>query len=191
MKIINEEYMKCRHCNTEASGLQDINKVFGYQIIKEQLIPFTSCRECREQMDSKEKTSFLHKKDKEWNTATGWGKSINISRAKFESYLIDLGYLERTVTELGEKPVLNITEKGRPHCVVKHYLLGDVILWDYATFAAVTQARIKMADIHLCCTKCKAPLDTAPDFKHTDYSHICSNCGTVCVGGLVDIRFDR
>lgn len=47
MRITNETYMCCSACGVEASGLDDINQVFGYKIVKEDIKPFSKCRKCR------------------------------------------------------------------------------------------------------------------------------------------------
>lgn len=33
MRLSNETYMRCPVCGAEATGLDEINKVFGYKII--------------------------------------------------------------------------------------------------------------------------------------------------------------
>ena len=70
MRLSSETYIRCPVCGTEANGLDDINKVFGYKIVKEVIQPYSECRKCRG--DFKEQ---VHQA-KQWATAASWGRRI-------------------------------------------------------------------------------------------------------------------
>lgn len=192
MKITNETYMKCPTCGTEARGLKDINKVFGYKIINEDLFPFDECRKCRGKESYEDEGSRKRKtKDKQWATAASWGKRIHISRTIFDSYLIEMGYLEYSDGSNGSRKGLAITEKGRYHSATTNTPFHRVILWDFDTYLNVAKLRVSKATVHDVCPKCKAYLDTMPGYNHFDYSHTCKRCGRVCEYWHVNVTHDR
>ena len=192
MKITNETYMKCPTCGAEARGLKDINKVFGYKIVNEDLFPFTECRGCRGENSYEERRKGKRKtKDKQWATAASWGKRIHISRTIFDSYLIEMGYLEYGDGTDGGKKGLVITEKGRHHSATTNAPFSRAILWDFDTYFDVAKLRVSKATVHDVCPKCKAYLDTMPGYNHLDYSHTCKRCGRVCEYWHVNVTHDR
>ena len=189
MKIVNDTYMNCQVCGAEASGIDDINKVFGYKIVKGDLVPYTECRECRGEDYSFERGRKY--KEPQWSTAAGWGKRIHISRTVFDSYLIEMGYLEYNDGAKAGRRGLGITEKGRAHSTTTNAPFRRVILWDFDTYMSVAKLRISYATIHDTCPKCKAYLDTMPGYNHLDYSHKCKRCGRVCEYWYVNVTHDR
>lgn len=192
MKITNEIFMKCPTCGVEARGLDDINKVFGYKMVKEDLTPYTECRCCRgEESLVEARVSKRRKKDEEWATAASWGKRIHISRTIFDSYLIEMGYLEYCDGTNGEKKGLGVTERGKEHSATTNAPFRRAILWDFDTYLKVARLRVSKAIINDTCPKCKAYLDTMPGYNHLDYSHTCKRCGRVCEYWHVNVTYDR
>lgn len=190
MKIINETYMRCEECGTEAFGLYNINSVFGYKMVGEDISPFSKCKRCRGEnleLEEQEKEARI----KIWATAAGWGKEINVSRTIFDSYLIDLGYLEYDGKARGNRKHLAITEIGREHSAISNSVFGRAILWDYDTYIEVIKLRLKGTIVHDTCPKCKAYLDTMPGYNHMDYSHKCRRCGRECEYWHVKAVHDR
>jgi len=192
MKIVNETYMKCPECGVEASGIDDINKVFGFKIVKGDLVPYSECRDCRKKDSPIERNKRKRKpKDKQWATAASWGKQIHISRTVFDSYLIEMGYLEYDDGTNGGRKGLVVTEKGRNHSATTNAPFHRAILWDFDTYMSVAKLRVSYATIHDTCPKCKAYLDTMPGYNHLDYSHKCKRCGRVCEYWYVNVTHDR
>lgn len=185
MRLANETYMCCPACGTEATGLDDINKVFGYKIVKEVIQPYSECRKCRGDVEEQ-----VHR-EKHWATAASWGKKIHISRTVFDSYLIELGYLEYNQKSNGRRNKLVVTEKGRNHSATTNSPFYKAILWDFDTFSKVVWMRASKAIVHDTCPKCKAYLDTMPGYNHLDYSHTCKRCGRVCEYWNVSVTHDR
>lgn len=109
---MNESHMCCPICGVEASGLNDIQRGFEYKTVKEDIEPFSECRQCRGAESEEEECHKNFANAKEWATATRWGRSIHISRAIFESYLIELGYLEHNARESSKRKHLAITKKA-------------------------------------------------------------------------------
>lgn len=191
MRITNETYMCCSECGVEASGLDDINQVFGYKIVKEDIKPFSKCRKCRGEEPDFEEHCKKNIKNKQWATAASWGRRINISRTVFDSYLIDLGYLEHDGKVRGIRNRLVVTEKGSEHSATTNSMFGKAILWDYATYLDVIRLRLSGTIVHDTCPKCKAYLDTMPEYNHLDYSHKCRRCGRKCDYWHVKVTYDR
>ena len=191
MNLVNESHMKCSKCGVEASGLNDIQTVFGYRIVKEDIIPFIECRECRgADSEEEERRKNLSQKE-EWATAAKWGRHISISRRVFDSYLIELGYLEHDDRKDGKRNHLAITKKGSSHSKIKNSFFGKTVLWDVATYFEVVKARLSKAIIHDVCPKCKSYLDTMPGFNHFDSVHKCKRCGNECDLWEVKATYDR
>ena len=189
MKIVNDTYMNCQMCGAEASGIDDINKVFGYKIVKGDLDPYTECRECRGEHPSFER-GRKHK-EVHWSTAAGWGRRIHISRTVFDSYLIEMGYLEYDDGTKGGKRGLDVTEKGRAHSATTNAPFRRVILWDFDTYLEVAKLRASKATIHDTCPKCNAYLDTMPGYDPMGHSHQCKRCRRVCGYWYVNVTHDR
>lgn len=192
MKLSKETYMRCPVCGTEAAGLNDINRVFGYKIVKEVIKPYTECRECRGN-EPRFESRFRKQghKEKQWATAANWGRRINISRTVFDSYLIELGYLEYNHKSNGRGNKLVVTEKGSNHSATTNSPFYKAILWDFDTFSKVVRLRASKAIVHDTCPKCKAYLDTMPGYNHLDYSHTCKRCGRVCNYWHVSVTHGR
>lgn len=193
MRITNETYMVCPKCRIEARGLDEINKVFGYRIMGKNLdlAPYRECRSCREQDSFEEEKSKKRYEEEQWATAASWGKRIHISRKVFDSYLIEMGYLEYVDDVNGYKSGLVVTEKGREHSATRNAPFRKAILWDFDTYLKVAKLRVSKATIHDTCPKCKAYLDTMPGYNHLDYSHKCKRCGRVCEYWHVNVTHDR
>lgn len=190
MRITNEVYMCCSECRAEANGFEDINKVFGYMLVKEDIIPYSKCRKCRgEEPEPEDYRRNI--KDKQWATAASWGRRINISRTVFDSYLIELGYLEHDDNAKCGGKRLAVTEKGSKHSATTNSMFSKAILWDYATYLEVIKLRLSKAIVHDTCPKCKAYLDTMPGYSHLDYSHKCKRCGRECEYWHVKVTHDR
>ncbi len=186
MKIANETYVKCSKCETEASGLQDINTTFGYVIKKDMLIPYTECRVCRTKQQSQ--TGKLPEK---WHSATAWGRRLHISKRAFEKYLLELEYLksEYSGEAHGVKQVL--TPKGERHSRNVKRLFGRENVWDDKAFTGVMMKRAEDAVIHFACPKCKAHLDEMPEFSHLDYTYHCVECGHISDYCEVSVTFEQ
>lgn len=191
MRITNEVYMCCSECKVEAYGLDEINKVFGYKIVKNDIKPYSKCRKCRGEELGFEGGNRKYIKDKQWATAASWGKQINISRTVFDSYLIELGYLEHDNNAGCIRNRLVVTEKGSSHSATTNSMFSKAILWDYETYVEVIRLRISKAIIHDTCPKCKSYLDTMPGYNHMDYSHKCKRCGRECEYWHVKVTHDR
>lgn len=192
MKITNEIHIKCPTCGKEASGVDDINKAFGYQIVKEHLIPYEECRKCRgNDTVIDRKKSKRESKNTQWATAAGWGKRIHISRRVFDSYLIEMGYLEYNDGSSGGKKGLSVTEKGRIHSATTNSTFRRMLLWDFDTYLCVAKLRASKAIVHDTCPKCKAYLDTMPGYNQFEYSHKCKCCGRECEYWHVNVVYDR
>lgn len=189
MKILNETHMSCPKCGVEASGLNDIHKIFGYRMVKEDIVPFFECRNCRGVESEEEEIRKILSKPKKWYSAAKWGRSINISRKVFESYLIDMGYLEHDDRKKGIHFV--ITKNGSAHSKIKKSLFEKTVLWDEATYFEVVKARLSKSIIHDVCPKCKAYLDTMPGFHPLDSLHKCKRCGNECDWWEVKATYDR
>lgn len=192
MKIVNDTYMNCQMCGAEASGIDDINKVFGYKIVKGDLVPYTECRECRGEELSLERDSRKRKtQEVQWATAANWGNRIHITRTVFDSYLIEMGYLEYNDGAKAGMRGLGITEKGRAHSATTNAPFRRVILWDFDTYLEVAKLRVSKATIHDTCPKCSAYLDTMPGYDPLGHSHQCKRCGRVCEYWHVNVTHDR
>lgn len=185
MRLSNETYIRCPVCGAEATGLDDINRVFGYKMVKEVVQPYAVCRKCRGVLEEQ-----VHR-EKQWATAAGWGRRIHISRTVFDSYLIELGYLEYSHKSSGKGSRLVVTEKGRNHSATTNSLFHNAILWDFDTFVEVVKKRASKAIVHDTCPKCRAHLDTMPDYNYMDYTHTCKRCGKVCDYWHVSVTYDR
>ena len=191
MKILNKDYFKCESCNTEAHDMIEINKKFGYIIKEDVIYPQSLCKECMSRLHpEKQEKKRREYKERQWATAARWGRNIHINKRTFNSYLIDLGYLERVCSEAGKVP-LQMTEVGQLHSKREKTIIGERILWDFDTYLNVAKRRAENADIHDICPKCKAFLDTVPGYNHLDYSHQCSKCGHICEVWEVSVNFDR
>ena len=127
----------------------------------------------------------------QWETAADWGRKIHVSRTIFESYLIELGYLEHDYHSHGKRNKLVVTEMGRNHSATTNSPFSKAILWDFDTFAEVVKMRASQAIVHNTCPKCRAYLDTMPDYNHLDYSHTCKRCGRICDYWHANVIFDR
>lgn len=202
MNIIEETYFKCPSCGAEARGIVEINRKFGYNFTEEEIAPHPLCKACRGVDEFGEKyqegrayNDITHA----WGTATSWGRKIHISGAKFTSYLVDLGYLEKVVPTVsnGETTIESrgqeflITPKGYTHCRLKQTCLGDIVQWDFDTYAEVVCLRAQMADVHDICPRCRAYLDVEPEYDHLAPSHKCGRCGHVCEEWGVSVTYDR
>ena len=185
LKITNETFMHCHQCGVEANGLQAINRVFGYKIVNDDITPYSICRECRK------KTEPLAKEKERWTTAASWGREINISRKKFDNYLVDLGYLDCEESDKHRKGKLYVTEKGKQHSAITNAPFGKKILWDFDTFANVVKMRAERCTVYDCCPRCKAHLDSMPNYKHMDYSHKCHRCGLNCEEWYLEVTYDK
>ena len=191
MKLVNETYVKCSKCGVEASGLNDIQKVFGYRIVKEDIIPFTECRECRGADSEEEERHKNLSNAKEWATTTKWAREIHISRTVFESYLIELGYLEYNDKASSKRMLLAITKEGSKHSKITPSIFGKKVLWDSKTNLEVMKLRAKHSIMHDVCPKCKAYFDTMPGFQPLNFVHKCKRCGTECDLWEVKATYDR
>ena len=178
MRVSNETYMSCTVCGAEATGLEDINKIFGYKIVNEIIQPYSECRKCRDNLEEKVY------QEEEWNTAAGWGRRIHISRKVFDSYLIELGYLEYDPKSSRRWNKLAVTEKGREHSTISNSKFRKSILWDFDILCKVAKQRASQAIVHDTCPKCSAYLDTMPDYNYADFSHICKRCGRTVIIGM-------
>ena len=140
-------------------------------------------------------------KNVEWGTASYWGRRIHINKRTFDSYLLDMGYLERISKKMqseklydmnrGYSGELCLTLEGLKHCKEKRVFLGRRTLWDFDTYLQVAKRRVENADIHDICPSCKAFLDTVPGYKYMDVTHKCSRCGRICKEWGVSMNFDR
>lgn len=192
MRVSNETYKICPKCEAEANGLDEIDRVFGYHIVKEVITPCSVCRECggkKHVFDGRMKKRQY--RTKKWASAAEWGRRIYISRKIFDSYLVDLGYLENDFKDTEKERSLVITDKGKEHSAITNSSFRKIILWDYETYLEVVKIRADRAVVHDICPKCKAHLDTMPDYKYSDYSHTCRHCGRVCNYWNVDVVYDR
>jgi len=185
MRITNEAYKPCPRCGAGASGLEGINKVFGYILVNDKIMPHSLCRECRQGNEAPAKEQNI------WATSACWGKRINISRTKFDNYLIDLGYLDCGNSDNRKRGRLEITETGKCHSAMTNTAFAKKILWDYETFLQVIKLRAQRARVYNCCPKCNAHLDTMPNYNHMDYSHKCHRCGLDCGFWNVDVVYDK
>ena len=192
MRITNEKYVACPKCRQEASGLEQINQRFGYMIKGEDVTPYRYCRDCRKQMEA-EKPDIKSKrmKDTNWASAASWGRKIHINRRVFDSYLVDLGYLEKEQSNNGRYKKLIVTRAGEQHSALTNNPFRQIILWDYDTFTKVMKLRAEKADVHYCCEKCSAPVDEAPDFNHLQLEYRCDKCGHVGDVYAMSVVFDR
>ena len=152
MKLIEETYRKCPICGVEARGIVDLNRVFGYWFEGEEIDLHEQCKACRgvnefEETPAQERVARRWRKD--WDTAACWARKIHISGAKFTSSLVELEYLEAEaksdLENQGAGAVFRITSKGYEHCRIKQTPLGDVVQWDFDTFAEVACLRARMA----------------------------------------------
>ncbi len=185
MRITNETYKHCSHCGTEANGLDSINKIFGYKIVKDEIIPYSFCRECRKQMEEPKEEKPI------WATASDWGKKIHISRTKFDNYLVDLGYLDCSHSMNKKRGKLDVTEKGKFHSAITNTPFRKRLLWDYEAFKEVVKMRAQRAQVYECCPRCNAHLDTMPNYNYLDLSHKCHRCGLACEQWTVDVVYDK
>lgn len=196
MNIIEETYFKCPSCGAEARGIVEINRKFGYNFTEEEISPHPLCKACRGVDEFGEAYQQGHaRKDivHAWGTAASWGRKIHISSAKFTSYLVDLGYLEveAGAEDANQSTVFLITPKGYNHCRIKATCLGDVMQWDFDTYAKVVRLRAQMADVHDICPRCRAYLDVESEYDHLAPSHKCGRCGRVCKEWGVSVTYDR
>lgn len=185
MKITNETSKTCPHCGAGASGLEAINKVFGYILIGDEIAPHSLCRECRNEKE------LPTKEEKIWATSACWGKRINITRTKFDNYLIDLGFLDCCNSSSRKRGNLELTEMGKRHSAMTNTAFRKKILWDCETFLEVVKLRAQRAKVYACCPRCNAHLDTMPNYNHMDYSHKCHRCGLDCEFWNVDVVYDK
>ena len=147
MRITNEVYTCCSECCAEANGFEDINSVFGYMLVKDDIVPYSKCRRCRgEEVEPEDYRKNI--KNQQWTTAANWGRRIDISRTMFDSYLIELGYLVCDSDTRSDEIHLVITEKGRQHSATTNSTFGKVILWDYATYLEVIKILFIFAPIN-------------------------------------------
>lgn len=191
MIITNESHMCCSKCGIEASGISDIQKVFGLTMDKKDIKPFSECRKCRGVESEEEEIRKITEKPEKWLSAATWGKTITISRKTFDSYLIELGYLEHDDSKKGIRNHLRITKTGKEHSKTKKNLFGLTVLWDETTYFDVVKLRLSKGIIHDVCPKCKSYLDTMPGFNHFDSVHKCKRCGTECHYWYVKSTYDR
>ena len=188
MRISNETYILCPKCGAEATGLDNIDRAFGYKIVKDVITPYAECRACRG--DKQHFEGQVHK-EKQWASAAEWGKRINIRRTVFDSYLIELGYLEHDFESAGRGNNLVVTEKGSEHSATTNSSFHKVILWDFETYIEVVKMRASKASVHNICPRCKAYLDTMPGYNHLGSSHTCKRCGRICDYWHVSVMYDR
>ena len=127
----------------------------------------------------------------QWATAASWGRQIHISRSVFDSYLIEMGYLEYDDGTNGGRKGLVVTEKGRNHSATTNAPFHRAILWDFDTYLEVAKLRVSKATIHDTCPKCNAYLDTMPGYDPLGHSHQCKRCGRVCEYWHVNVTHDR
>lgn len=191
MKITNELNMCCPVCGVEASGINDIHKVFGYKMVKKDIEPFSECRKCRGVDSEEEEHRNNLANAKEWATATRWGRDINISCTVFESYLIELGYLEHNGKVNSKRMCLAITKNGSKHSKIRTSLFGKKVLWDSETMSEVMRLRVSHSIVHDVCPKCKAYLDTMPGYNPLEAKHKCKRCGNECNYWHVKVTYDR
>lgn len=192
MRLSNETHKTCPKCGVEANGFDEIDKVFGYKLVKKVIAPCSECKECRSKNHfSKRKLKKRVYKTKKWASAAEWGRQIHISRKIFDSYLVDLGYLENDFKDTEKVCGLVITDKGKEHSAITNSFLHKMILWDYETYIEVVRMRVERAVVRDICPKCKAQLDSMPDYHYSDYSHTCKRCGRLCNYWSVDVVYDR
>lgn len=191
MKIINKTRMCCSVCGVEASGLNEIQKVFGYKMVKEDIVPFSECRQCRGVESEEEERRKNLANARKWATAARWGRDINISRTVFDSYLIELGYLEHNARASSKRKRLAITKEGSKHSKLKTSILRKKVLWDSETNLDVMKLRVSHSIMHDVCPKCKAYLDTMPDYDPLEAKHKCKRCGSKCEYWLIKATYDR
>ena len=192
MKITNETYMICYKCGAEARGLEMIHKVFGYGIVKNQMVPYQECRECRNSYQTvRNRFGKPIRQEIGWHSAAGWGKQVNISRTQFDSYLIELGYLKPVGESDGKQRKTIITEKGTAHSAITNHPFKEVILWDYETFIEVVKMRANRAIVHECCPNCCAFIDTMPEYDPLAFEQKCANCGKLVSDWRVYVSYDR
>ncbi|MBE5895491.1 MAG: hypothetical protein E7285_07470 [Lachnospiraceae bacterium] len=173
MKITNEIFMHCPSCGRESAGLEEINRVFGYKIVKDEIRPYTECKNCRSEKEGREC------KKKEWASAASWGREMNISRRAFDGYLMEMGYLEPT-SDAGKRSGLSITREGRRHSATTNAPFRKAILWDFDTYVEVVRMRASKMIVYKQCPKCKANVDTIPGGNDDDHSRPCPHCGNLC-----------
>ena len=190
MKITAQEYFKCEKCGKEARGMADIDKLFGYRISEEELSPYSMCKECRGEVEVASDETLTHM-EKKYATAFTWGRKIHISPSIFNSYLLDLGYLERTKAEDGKRSMVVVTDAAKHHSMMKKTIFGKVILWDFATYLAVAKLRVEKAEIYDCCPKCNSYLRIDTERKYPILMYRCSNCGQAFDKWSVSMVFDR
>ena len=192
MRFSEETHITCPTCGVEASGLDGIDKIFGYILVKDVITPCSECRECR---DKKHPMKGRMKKNNYkaplWATAAEWGKRIHISRKVFDSYLIELGYLKADYKDARKVNEDMVTDKGQEHYFVTYSPLRESFLWDYATYLEVVKMRVSRAVVRDICPKCRTQLEPVPGSKPSDYSYMCKRCGIVCTHWNVDVVYDR
>lgn len=198
MNITNEVYTSCPKCQTEAHGIDEINKIFGYYIEKDEMKPFQYCRSCRKWMEEekikmknpKRNRHHNQQKDTEWATAASWGRQIHISRSMFESYLEELDYLVCR-NEDDTKRVLEITDSGKEHSAVTNHPFHRAVLWDYDTFMQVVDLRAGKAKVHFKCSKCGRNMEEDSGFTPIQKKYICRGCGSVAYSCDIEVEFDK
>lgn len=135
--------------------------------MKDGIVPYSRCRSCRgEELEPEDYRKNI--KTQQWASAENWGRRMDISRIMFDSYLIELGYLERYGNARNEVLHFVITEKGREHSATTNSGRSKDILWDYTTYLEVIKMRLSKALEQDVCPKVATYLDTMPVYYHLD-----------------------
>jgi len=180
MVLSKELHKLCPGCGTEAEGLEQVNKVFGYRIEADEIVPYPSCRACRSQEQARKLvqggTDVITDsiEDIGWANASAWAKRIHTNRETFIRYLIHLEYLA-----VGAEGPLRLTEKGRLHSAITNRRFKETLLWDYDTFVEVMRCRAQKARVSFHCPRCRVDLEESAEFDYLQPSYRCHKCGKV------------
>lgn len=192
MQITNEKYVSCPICKAEGYGLEQINKKFGYYLKGDDVVPYRHCRECRrKEEEENQPQNEKNEQQISWASASTWGKKIHINRRTFDSYLIDLGYLEKDPNAVGRRQKVRISRMGDQHSALTNNPFKRIILWDYDTFVKVMKLRAEKATVHYCCEKCGTPIDDSHVFDYLESEYQCNQCGHIGEVFHTEVIFDR
>lgn len=209
MRLSKDLHRFCPRCGAEANGLQQVEKVFGFQAENNEIVPRPYCKVCcsEEQPQHQDREPFYKPNRAEptsesdsiveigWARASIWAKRIHTSREVFVKYLIDLGYLTAISRDTGnseykehlksaEKAAaivpLQLTEKGRFHSAITNARFKETLLWDYEAFVDVMRHRAQIATVSYHCPRCGYVLEDDPEFDHKAFAYRCHHCGKVC-----------
>lgn len=190
MRLSKDLHRFCPGCGAEADGLQQVEKVFGFQAENNEIVPRPYCKECRskEQAQFQEQkqlqdTEQLHKGNRAetasetdslveigWARASTWAKRIHTSREVFIKYLIDLGYL----TAVSQKACDSDNKEPRK-CIEKIAAIGPLQLTEKGRrHSAITNTRFKETLLW----DYEAFVDVMKHRAHTaNVSYHCPRCG--------------